>query len=225
MGQTHVFSHGQAQRYYDWIGAKLDTQSFYEAPPQRDLAAHLSLKTCRAVVEFGCGTARFAAEVLAGEMPQDATYLGFDISPTMVALSQGRLAKYGDRAKVQRSDGTPLMDVPSGAFDRFICCYVLELLPDEEIRAVLAEAHRVLEPGGLLGVTVLTHGPTVASGAVSAIWGGLHRLSPWIVGGCRPISLKPRIALNDWQIVYHNIATPLAVPSEVIVARRLSPSS
>ncbi|MBI1210000.1 MAG: methyltransferase domain-containing protein [Alphaproteobacteria bacterium] len=221
MTQTHVFTHTQAKRYYDWMGAKLDTQSFYEAPPQRDLAAHLSLKTCRAIVEFGCGTARFAAELLSGEVPPKATYLGIDVSATMVDLSRKRLAKFGDRASVKQSDGTPHIDAPDGAFDRFICSYVLELLTEDEIQAVLAEAHRVLEPGGLLGITVLTSGPTTASGAVSTIWSALHRLSPWIVGGCRPIELRPRIPLDAWRIVYRNCLTPVVVPSEIVVAQRL----
>lgn len=219
-----VFSHDEARRYYDWLGANLDTQSFYEAPPQRDLAAHLDLKSCRAVVEFGCGTGRFAAEILDSQLPVDARYLGIDISSTMVALAKKRLAKYGPRAEAKQSDGSPHIEAADASFERFICSYVLELLADEDMQALLAEAHRVLRPDGLLGIVVLTSGPTSLSRTVSTIWRGLHSLSPWIVGGCRPIELTPRLLPSEWIIEYRRVSAPLGVPSEVVVARRLSNS-
>ena len=158
MGHTRFLSHGQAERFYDRFGAKLDTRSFYELPALRDLAKHLDLKTCRAVVEFGCGTGRFAAELLETSLSSQATYLGVDVSRVMVALTNRRLARYGRRAEVRKSDGTPHIGSPDGAFDRLICSYVLDLLPDDEIRSVLREAHRVLVPGGLLGLASLTNG-------------------------------------------------------------------
>ena len=54
-----LLSSAQAERFYDRFGKKLDSQTFYEAPALNDLAAHLDLETCRAVLEFGCGTGRW----------------------------------------------------------------------------------------------------------------------------------------------------------------------
>lgn len=218
--RRRTFSHGQAARYYDWLGAKLDTQAFYEAAAQRDLADHMALETCRAVVEFGCGTGRFAAELLRDRLPESATYLGLDVSAKMTALAEERLADYADRVTIRQTDGGARIDAPDAAFDRFLCTYVLELLSNNEIEAVLAEAHRVLAPGGLLGIAVLTRGPTAASRLVSTVWSGLHRLSPWIVGGCRPITLEGRLAGEAWRPAHRNVVTAACVPSEVVVAER-----
>ncbi len=218
---ARFLSHGQAERFYDRFGAKLDTQSFYELPALRDLAKHLDLKTCRAVVEFGCGTGRFAAELLETSLPSQATYLGVDVSRIMVALTSRRLARYGRRAEVRKSDGAPKIDSPDGAFDRFICSYVLDLLPDDEIGTMLREAHRVLAPGGLVGLVSMTNGPTVTSRLVSTLWSKLHRISPWLVGGCRPVEIICFVASSEWKIDHRNIVTPFGVPSEIVVARKL----
>jgi ubiquinone/menaquinone biosynthesis C-methylase UbiE len=220
--QARFLSHGQTERFYDRFGAKLDTQSFYEMPALRDLAKHLDLKTCRALVEFGCGTGRFAAELLETSLSSQSTYLGVDISRVMVALTNSRLARYGRRAEVRKSDGTSHIDSPDGAFDRFICSYVLDLLPDDEIRTVLREAHRVLMPGGLLGLVSLTNGPTLTSRFVSTLWSKLDRISPWLVGGCRPVEIIRFVASSEWKIDHRKVVTPFGVPSEIVVARRLA---
>jgi ubiquinone/menaquinone biosynthesis C-methylase UbiE len=107
VGHTRFLSHGQAERFYDRFGAKPDTQSFYELPVLRDLAKHLDLKTCRAVVEFGCGTGRFAVELLETSLPSQATYLGMDVSRVMVALRTGALPDTGGEPKSENPTGRP----------------------------------------------------------------------------------------------------------------------
>lgn len=222
MAATRTLSHSQAARFYDRLGAGLDTQAIYEAAALRDLVAHLELATCRSVVEFGCGTGRLAAELLDRRLSPDATYLALDASATMAGLTQHRIRSFKGRAEVKKTDGSPVMDAPTGAFDRFISTYVLDLLADEDIRSLLAEAHRVLKPGGLLGLVSLTNGPTPLSGLVSATWRGLHHLSPWLVGGCRPIALRAFLSDPRWHLEYANVIVTFGIPSEVVVARAIS---
>jgi ubiquinone/menaquinone biosynthesis C-methylase UbiE len=201
MRETRLFSHNQAERFYDRLGGGLDSQAFYESPALEQLAENLDLKACRGVIEFGCGTGRFAAQLFEQWLPPQASYLGLDISRTMVNLSGSRLTQYGERAEVRQSDGSICIGCPVGAYDRFVCTYVLDLLSEDEIRELLAEAHRVLEADGLLGVVGSTNGTTPASRLVTSIWRGLHWLSPWLVGGCRPIEDPPRIA--RFRLEYH----------------------
>ena len=63
MRATRFLSHSQAARFYDVLGARLDTQAFYEDAVLHELVGHLDLNVCQAVVEFGCGTGRLAAEL------------------------------------------------------------------------------------------------------------------------------------------------------------------
>ena len=216
MAMTRLLSHSQAARFYDLLGARLDTQAFYEAEALHDLVAHLELETCRSVMEFGFGTGRLAADLLSAHLPPNATYFGLDVSATMVDLAKSRLRPFGRRAEVRQSAGELAAD---GTFDRFICTYVFDLLPDDDIRAVLTEARRILTPDGLIGIVSLTNGPRPLSRLVSAMWRGLHHLSPWLVGGCRPISIRTFVSNEQWRISYANIVLRFGIPSEIVVAR------
>ena len=219
MNSTRLLSHDQAARFYDTLGAALDTQAFYEDAALRELVAHLKMEDCRAILEFGCGTGRVAAELFESNLSTQATYLGMDVSRTMVALATTRLERWSARAVVQQCDGDPRIDAKNGCFDRFICTYVLDLLSDSDIRAILGEAHRVLAPDGLLGLASLTNGPTPASRFISTTWRGLHAISPWLVGGCRPIVIERFLPRSEWVIEYVHVVTRFGVPTEIIVAK------
>lgn len=216
---TRLFSHAQAARYYDLLGAGLDTQAFYETAALHDLVAHLQLARCQSVVEFGIGTGRLAEELLRAHIPADAIYVGLDVSATMVRLAKSRLRPFAVRAEVRQSDGTPRIDAQDGTFDRFISTYVFDLLSDDDIRAVLREARRVLTPDGLIGLVSLTDGSSPLSRFVSTTWRRLHRISPLLVGGCRPIALHGFLSNMEWRIEYQSIVVRFGVPSEVVVAR------
>jgi len=222
MVRRRLLTHDQARRFYDRFGARQDSQLFYEGPALADLLPRLDLAACRAVIEYGCGTGRLAAELLARWLPADAAYLGLDVSGTMIALAEARLRSYGPRARQRRVDGAPRIDSPDGACDRFICCYVLDLLAEDEIRALLHEAHRLLAPGGLLGLVAFTYGTGAVSRLVSGLWSGVHLLSPALVGGCRPVALAGFVAPPEWQTLHRGVVTPFGIPSEIVVARSVA---
>lgn len=205
--------------FYDWFGAKQDGQGFYEDRALDDLIEHSALAEAKSIAEFGCGTGRFAERLLAQHLPPDAHYLGTDVSTTMVKLARDRLARFGARAQVLLTAGEPSLDVPPDRFDRFFSTYVLDLLAEDEIRAVVTEAHRVLVPGGLLGLVSLTHGFTSLSRIVETMWVAVHRVRPILVGGCRPLSLEP-FARDGWDIRHVRQVAQWGVPSEVLVAEK-----
>jgi len=155
---TKTLSHAEARAFYDRMGAKQDTQAFYEDAATRDLVAHGHFEEARAVVEFGCGTGRFAKGLLEQHTPPTATYLGVDVSPRMVEIARGRLERFGNRASVQLTDGKPRIDAPDGSCDRFVSNYVFDLLSEADIAAVVSEAHRMLRPGGLICLASLSPG-------------------------------------------------------------------
>ncbi|MGO9683073.1 MAG: class I SAM-dependent methyltransferase [Beijerinckiaceae bacterium] len=219
MQRTRLFSHHQAARFYDMLGARLDTQSFYEDAPLRELVARLKMQDCRAVLEFGCGTGRLAAELFESFLSPEATYLGLDVSGAMVALATTRLERWSARAVVQQCDGEPHIEAAHGSFDRFICTYVLDLLSENDIRAIIGEARRILVPDGLVGLASLTSGPTPASRLLSTTWRTLHTISPWLVGGCRPIVIERFLPRSEWAIEYVHVVTRFGVPTEIVVAK------
>lgn len=217
-----TLSHENARRFYDRFGSRQDCQSFYEWPAVERLLSNLGLGEARSVVEFGCGTGRLAAELLADHLGPECSYLGLDVSTTMVALARARVAPFGARAEIRRTNGAPRIEAPAGAFDRFVSTYVFDLLSREERSVVFDEAHRLLAPGGRLGVASLTRGRSCAARAVSCAWERVHRLSPALVGGCRPIELAEEFPANRWKICHRSIVSRWAIASEVVVAEHVS---
>ena len=220
IGGSACLTRAQARAFYDRFGSKQDGQAFYEDAAVRDLLAHAEFERANAVFEFGCGTGRFAETLLTHHLPAAARYVGCDVSTTMVDLARERLTRFADRADVRLTDGAPRIEAPDAAFDRFVSNYVLDLLAPDDIACVLSEAHRVLTPGGRLCLVSLTHGTTWASRLVSWVWARVHRLRPQLVGGCRPLTLRPFLSDERWRIVHHRVVVAYAIPSEVVVAEK-----
>jgi ubiquinone/menaquinone biosynthesis C-methylase UbiE len=211
----------QVRSFYDQFGTKQDWQRFYEGPAIRDLLAHGAFERAHAVFELGCGTGWFAKDLLSRYLPESATYMGFDLSSTMVTLARNRLAKFGKRAEVRLTDGSLKLPLPDWQFDRFVSNYVLDLLPPEDIGMVLQEAHRVLVAHGRLCLISLTYGPTPFSQILIWLWRQVFTFRPGLLGGCRPVKLLGFISEKRWQVVHHNVVVTLGIPSEVVVAQKL----
>jgi SAM-dependent methyltransferase len=85
------------------------------------------------VVELACGTGRFL----------DFAGTGVDLSPAMLEVARekwpGRKLVLADAADT---------GLPSGGFDAAICFHLLMHLDQAACRAVLAEAARLVRPGG-----------------------------------------------------------------------------
>jgi SAM-dependent methyltransferase len=217
-----VLSADEARRFYNWLGPRQDWQRFFENPAVRDMVRHAAFQDARAVIEFGCGTGRFAEELLDEQMPPAARYVGFDVSPRMVDLARSRLSRFAPRAAIRLTDGSPRFDEADRSCDRFVSTYTLDLLPEDHIRAVVSEAHRLLQPGGLIGLVSLTHGATAPARVIERAWLAVHSRRPILVGGCRPLFLTEFVPGPDWSVHRSCVITRYGMSSEVLVAERLS---
>ena len=214
-----ILTRQQARNFYDRFGRRQDRQAFYENVALKRLLELGDFGSAEAIVEFGCGTGKFAQNLLEEHLPENATYIGFDLSETMVQLTRKRLVPAGSRASVVRTDGRPRVPLPPTSCDRFVSTYVLDLLSNQDISRTLAQAWKVLRPGGLLCLTGLTYGTTLISKLVVASWLAIHSLRPSLVGGCRPITLSDFLGPASWKILYSTTVVSWGVPSEVLIAK------
>jgi ubiquinone/menaquinone biosynthesis C-methylase UbiE len=214
-----MLSHEEARAFYDRFGSKQDWQRFYEDPAVAGLSVHLPLGSASSVIEFGCGTGRLAERMLARHLPTEATYLGLDVSSTMVRLAERRLRRFGARAKVLLTTGEAKLELDTSTFDLFLSVYVLDLLAENDIRELIAEAYRVLKPGGLLGLVSLTHGFTFISKIIEKIWFSAYKVRPTLVGGCRPVTLEPFLR-DEWKLRHTERMITFGIPSAVLVAEK-----
>jgi len=207
-----------AKSFYDKFGAKQDKQAFYEDKALKRLVDHGRFDTAKSVIEFGCGTGRFAELLFRSRFPAGVAYTGTDISTTMLGLSKKRLAPFSSRVTLVSPQDKPLDNYPDQDADRFISNYMLDLLSDEDIQNTLAHAHRILTNDGLLCVTTITDGKGPLTRVVSFLWNVVFKLNPSWVGGCRPISIVNRLDHLQWNIVYYHVGSQFGISSEVLVA-------
>ncbi len=79
--------------------------------------------------------------------PGDVRLTGIDLSPGMLAVARRRAEELGLEVELQLGDAQAL-ELPDSSFDTVVCTLALCTIPDE--RRALAEAYRVLRPGGQL---------------------------------------------------------------------------
>ena len=215
-----TLSREQAQRVYNRIGSFQDAQAFYEDRAVQEMTERSELGKAERVFEFGCGTGRYAQCLLLDHLSEEASYLGVDISPTMIELAHQRLASFAPRAHVELSDGSLPGSNSNETYDRFVSAYVLDLLSVPDIHGVLRAAHARLQPGGLLCLTSLSFAPNPSSRIILAAWSLLRAIHPALVGGCRPLELLDYISEPDWRIQHSTRVVQYGVPSQIVIAAR-----
>ncbi len=110
----------------------------------RSLAALGRLDPGSRVLDVGCGTGG-ATRLLAAEFGAEATGLDITASFIEVAGWLSRATGLDEHTRFLCADAARA-PLPDGSFDRVWCQHALMNMPD--IRAVLAEWHRLLVPGG-----------------------------------------------------------------------------
>lgn len=217
-----ILSSEHARRYYEAHAGKQDRQGWYEDAALERLTALGQFEEASRILELGCGTGRFAELLLHSHLAEDAQYQGFDIAPAMLARAGSRLSPFARRVSLKPADVTLGLTAGAGSADRVIATYLFDMLSPAASRNLIAECHRVLQPGGLLCLASLA--PQTERGErtiLTQLWTLVQRYWPWIVGGCRPVELHRLFAGEPWEIIARETVSPRGLTSEILVARRL----
>ena len=124
-----------------------DMRRWVEATTER-IAALMAGSAPAQVLEVGCGTGL----LLTRPAPSAARYLGTDISRVAIDRLTRLKAERADLARVELAVGAASeIDAPDGSFDVVVMNSVAQYLAHaDDLAASLAEALRVLRPGGAL---------------------------------------------------------------------------
>ena len=229
-----TISRAQAREVYDGFARKghiggRDASGGYGGPAvQALLSMACFAQSTQGVFEFGCGQGKLADLVL--ERHPTLRWSSVDQSPEMVALARKNLQRHGEQFRVDLlPSGNPAEDVRTaptpGSVDRYVSTYVLDLLSEEDMYAVLSDAERRLDKQrGLLLLAGITWGyrDSIKCCLMTLLWELLYRVVPKTVGGCRPQHLVPYLRAKGWTVVETRRTLPTGFPwmvSEVVAAR------
>ena len=172
------------------------------------------------ILEVAVGTGVMAAKVL--QRYPNGRFWGMDLSAGMLRRCHAALGRIENESNALcRADATEI-PFTSNTFDLLVNCYMLDLLPEKDIPRVLQEFHRVLRPGGRLVILSMAEpGPILRP-----LWYGAYRLSPKIVGGCRPVPVTDFLPpeqdsdAGPWKVEHHEFISQLSFRSELLTARK-----
>lgn len=132
-------------RFYDSVIALTMREGLFRGELRSQVLA--DLPPDGRVADIGSGTGTFAIS-LAAAAPA-ATVIGVDTDPEVLKLAE---AKSGARAVTWKRGGADGLPLEGESCDRVVMSLLLHHLDADAKRAALAEARRVLRPGGRLHV-------------------------------------------------------------------------
>lgn len=132
------------------------------------------------ILDVGTGTGALLRELLR-TVSNPAEVVGIDASEDMLARAAVDLPSH---VRLERGDARSLA-LPSESFDLVFSTYLLNVVSSADGLAIIAEARRMLAPGGRLVVVAAVTPRSFLARPYSALWRGLGRTLPSLFGSFR----------------------------------------
>jgi ubiquinone/menaquinone biosynthesis C-methylase UbiE len=209
ISQTEIASvYNSISKVYDFWGYLTESKA-------RKRALELAeVKNGQNILEVAVGTGLAFYEIV--KRNPDGTNIGIDISEGMLTKAKKRLRKLANANYELKLATAFNLEAEDNQFDLLINNYMLDLIPYDQMDAVLLEFKRVLKKDGKLVLVNMTVGEKFGSG----IYDLIYRISPRLMGGCRGIRVSERLREHDFRIKSRAYYQQLLFPSEVILAQK-----
>ena len=206
----------RTRRIYDRISVLYPISTFlFHSKAHRSALGASGIRDGMRVLEVATGSGEMFRRLV--RVNRSGTTYGLDLSPKMAARTQ-RLAREefpSSRTLCQAVDARSL-PFRSETFDAVVCCYLLELLSNEDILATLSEFRRVLRLRGSLALVLI--------GENTALFNRLYRVlgsvAPAFWGRQVDRRVPDFIESVDFRIVSDQTVRQTFYPSRVVTARK-----
>jgi len=140
---------------------------------KRRVARRIADEPWDMLLDGATGTGHIIRQLLAHESTQNRRVVASDISQNMLAIAQRRLASHRDRVELRLLDAESMPAIADASVDAYSISLCLKIC---DRRRALAEAFRVLKPGGRL----------IVLEASNITWAPLHRAYLLYMSLCMP---------------------------------------
>lgn len=166
------------RKIYDSLASVYQASSFlFHSKAHACLLRSSNIRDGMRVLEVATGSGEIFRQLV--RCNPHGQNIGLDLSPNMARLTLRRARKACPEGKAHcGAVDVRHLPFPSASFDAVICCYLLELLPRDDIRPTLREIRRVLCPGGTFSLVLVAQNGALFNRAyrlagrlVPAFWG------------------------------------------------------
>ncbi|MGA3189322.1 MAG: class I SAM-dependent methyltransferase [Bryobacteraceae bacterium] len=206
----------RTRRVYDHISAIYPASTFFfHSKAHECVMRHSGIENGMQVLEIATGSGEMFRRLVRAN-PDGKTF-GLDLSPNMAARTQRRARQEFPSAEAH-CGAVDVRSMPfrKASFDAVVCCYLLELLGQDDIRLTLREIARVLRPGGRFSLVVI--------GQNAQIFNGLYKicgsLVPAFWGQQIEESVPNLVHKTGLKIVTDEFVRQTGYPSRVLIARK-----
>src|SRR5580692_10612359 len=206
----------RTRRIYDTVASIYPVSTFFFHSKAHACAMrHAGIQNGMRVLEIATGSGEMFHRLVKSN-PDGKTF-GLDLSPNMAARTQDRVRREFPHAQ-SHCGAVDVRSMPfkNASFDAVVCCYLLELLGQDDIRLTLREIARVLRPGGRFALVVIGQNAkmfnrlySVCGSLVPAFWG-------------RQVehSVSNLIGKAGLKIVADDLVRQTGYPSRVLIAQK-----
>jgi ubiquinone/menaquinone biosynthesis C-methylase UbiE len=206
----------RTRRVYDHISAIYPASTFFfHSKAHARVMQHSGIENGMQVLEIATGSGEMFRRLVRAN-PDGKTF-GLDLSPNMAARTQRRARQEFPSAEAH-CGAVDVRSMPfrEASFDAVVCCYLLELLGQDDIRLTLREIARVLRPGGRFSLVVI--------GQNARTFNRLYRvcgsLVPAFWGQQIEESVPNLIQKTGLKILADEFVRQTGYPSRVLIARK-----
>jgi ubiquinone/menaquinone biosynthesis C-methylase UbiE len=151
------------------------------------------------ILDAGVGTGRNIPYY-----PADASVVGIDLSPAMLARAQQPSQRVGRIVDLRLMDVTHL-DLPDHSFDAVVSSFLFCVLPDELQVPALREITRVLTPGGTLRLLEYVRPRGAYRAFVARLW---EPWMAWAYGAGFDRSTEEYVTETGFEVVESRFVVP-----------------
>src|ERR1700719_3749943 len=145
----------RTRRVYDTVASIYPASTFFFHSRAHECALrHAGIRNGMHVLEVATGSGEMLRRLVKTN-PAGKTF-GLDLSPNMAARTQNRARREFPNAQ-SHCGAVDVRNIPfrTASFDAVVCCYLLELLAQDDIRLTLREIRRVLRAEGTFALVVI----------------------------------------------------------------------